>query len=240
MIFVTDAHVAPRLGNVDAFFEMLSLLAQTQEDVVFMGDIFDLWIGLKRYEGPEHRRFVAWCRTERVRRRIGFVEGNHEFFVVQRHRDAFTWSDGAELQPAETGILVVHGDLINRNDLNYLRFRKWSKTQAVRALVWLLPFGATLVERLKKKLKKTNKAFRIHLPEDELAAFAAARLEPGVRRILVGHFHHEYVVAGATGGCLNVLPDWYATGKVAHYREADDHLAILSWEALAGLAVPVP
>lgn len=238
MIFVTDAHVAPRLGNVEAFFEMLALLAQTREDVVFMGDIFDLWIGLKRYEGPEHRRFIAWCRAEQDRRRIGFVEGNHEFFVVQRHHRAFTWSDGAALELAEQRLLVVHGDLINRKDLNYLRFRKWSKTQAVRALVWLLPFGATLVERLKKKLKKTNKAFRIHLPEDELAAFAATQLAAGVRRILVGHFHHEYVVAGPAGGSLNVLPDWYATGKVAHYREQDDHLAILPWEALAGLAAP--
>ena len=56
MILIADAHTGK--ANVGAFFEMLEAIADTGETVVFLGDIFDLWIGLPRYETDQHRRFL--------------------------------------------------------------------------------------------------------------------------------------------------------------------------------------
>ncbi|MBO1317157.1 metallophosphoesterase [Acanthopleuribacter pedis] len=232
MIFVTDAHVAPQLGNVEPFFAMLDHLAKSDEDLVFMGDIFDLWIGHARYEGAEHRRFLAWCRDQKQRRRIGFVEGNHEFYVVRRHRECFTWSDEAALARRDLGLLIVHGDLINRADTQYLRWRKLSKSWGMRWFIRLLPFGGRLVQRLKKNLKNTNKEFRLGLPKEALAAYADEQLDGKVRRIVVGHFHAAHRVQVGEG-VLDVLPDWYATGQIAVFRPEEQVLKTIPWSEYA-------
>jgi hypothetical protein len=78
---IADAHISRTQGNVEAFFEMLAALEDGPSDVVFLGDIFDLWVALPRYENEQHRMFLSWCQRQKGHRRIGFVEGNHEFFL---------------------------------------------------------------------------------------------------------------------------------------------------------------
>ena len=235
MILVTDAHVSLANRNHEEFFEMLDHLATLSEDVVFLGDIFDLWIGLPGYQDGIHAHFLAWCREQKAVRMVGLVEGNHEFFVAERHGGNFSWCEKAERQVAEGRVLCVHGDLINRHDLNYLRFRKVSKSAIVKTLVRFLPGGRWLVQRLKKDLKKTNKAFRISLPRDEVDRFAAERLVGDVERIFVGHFHQEYSVSPRPGTALHILPDWFATRKVAHYDPRRGSLTCVPWRQLTML-----
>ena len=45
LIIITDAHISNENRNVVDFFFMLEKLAANDDDIVFLGDIFDLWIG---------------------------------------------------------------------------------------------------------------------------------------------------------------------------------------------------
>jgi hypothetical protein len=65
MLIIADAHVDEAFDNTVDFFDMLVHIARTRHDVVFLGDTFDLWIGLRRYENALHRRFMQWCRKEK-------------------------------------------------------------------------------------------------------------------------------------------------------------------------------
>jgi len=47
-VIITDAHVHPGFGNAESFFAMLTVLESLPVDVVFLGDVFDLWIALPR------------------------------------------------------------------------------------------------------------------------------------------------------------------------------------------------
>ena len=69
MILIADTH-AGNEGDVDEFFQMLHALEKTDEPIVFLGDIFDLWIGIKRYEDDEHRRFINWCTEQKSKRSV--------------------------------------------------------------------------------------------------------------------------------------------------------------------------
>ncbi len=230
MLIVTDAHVSAANGNQDAFAAMLSALEAYQGEIVFLGDIFDLWIGLGRYEEPVQRAFVDWCRR---RGDVGFVEGNHEFYVVRRHASAFAWS--SEWGHRRGTLLFVHGDLINRADHKYLRWRKLSKNLAMRLFVQCLPFGTRLVQRVKRKMKKTNMAFRLRLPHAALAEYCQACSAEGVARIFVGHFHEAFDCR--TDGCrLNVLPDWFSTGMISTYDAKTDVLQSVHWRHFCGLS----
>lgn len=209
---------------------MLTALGKGPGDVVFMGDIFDLWIALPRYENEIHHRFLAWCRREKDRRRIGFVEGNHEFFVAQTHASAFTWcTQRAWWQNAE-GHLFCHGDRINRADRHYLTFRKTTKNPIAKGILSCLPSGPRLVDRIKRGLKGTNTVFRKHLPLDELQAFAEARFQEKAKRIFVGHFHRSYHYRGIRGGALDTLPAWCSRGWVSVLRPAADELRKGPWQ----------
>lgn len=228
MILVSDAHVCGGLGNTETFFEMLNKFESNDEDLVFLGDIFDLWIGLPRYETDYQRKFAAWCEQQKVRRRIGFVEGNHEFYVVRQHHGSFSWSTTCGHREGQT--LFVHGDLINRADKNYLRFRTLTKNPLVRTLFRYLPYGPRLAHKIKKDLKNTNHAFRISLPEAALCDYAEQMFANGIDRVMVGHFHQAWRYEGTAGQYLQILPDWYSTGEVCRYD--GEQAEILPWKAL--------
>jgi UDP-2,3-diacylglucosamine hydrolase len=215
LVIIADAHVSRRRQNAEAFFEMLALLEQGAGDVVFLGDIFDLWIALPRYENDMHRLFLSWCRCQKARRQVGFIEGNHEFFVARRHAAAFSWCTQRAWWQDTDGNLFSHGDRINRRDHAYLAFRKLTKNPVARTILRGLPWGPSLAQRVKLGLKDTNRAFRKCLPADQLQEFAERRFREGAVRIFVGHFHRPFNYRGQRGGELNVLPDWYSHGAIS-------------------------
>ena len=215
LVIIADAHISRPKGNSGAFFEMLAALGQGAGDVVFLGDIFDLWIALPRYEDALHGRFLSWCQQQKTRRRVGFIEGNHEFFILRGHVDAFTWCTHQAWRQDAEGNLFCHGDRINRLDRSYLAFRKLIKNPIARTLIDGLPWGPHLVHRVKEGMKGTNQAFRKSLPHEQLRQFAEDRFREGAVRIFLGHFHQAYHYEGARGGDLYTLPDWYSEGWIS-------------------------
>lgn len=232
MIIISDAHVGAQPADHQAFFQMLHRLEDFEEDLVFLGDIFDLWIALPRYEADLHRRFLRWCEAERRRRSIGFVEGNHEFFVARECRRYFSWCTEGDYLRSEDGTLFCHGDRINRMDRQYLHFRKLAKNRLTRLLLMGLLPGPRVTALLKVKMKATNPEFRKGLPRDEIAAFAEAGFRNGIRRVFAGHFHREYRYCNDRGRCLYTLPGWCTEGRVTRYEPATGDVRHEDWRSL--------
>jgi len=160
VLIIADAHVDEYIGNSKEFFYMLDRLSRTSHDIVFLGDTFDLWIGLHRYETTLHRKFLEWCMLEKMRRSIGFVEGNHEYFIADERHHYFTWCSQAAWKSKDGKILFCHGDMINTKDHNYLRFRKVMKNRWTKTVVRHIPMGPALTQVVKRRLKATNLKFR--------------------------------------------------------------------------------
>jgi len=236
LVLIADAHISAPWGNADVFFQMLTALEHGPADVMFLGDIFDLWIALPRYEKALHHAFLAWCRRQKRRRRIGFIEGNHEFFLAQTHREAFTWCTHRPWWRDDEGNLFCHGDRINRLDRNYLAFRKLTKNPISRTVIRWLPFGPSLVHHVKTRMKGANQDFRKALPLDDLRAFGEARFAEGVDRVFLGHFHHRFDYQGARGGELHTLPDWFSEGWISVLTADRNGLRQGPWRDILPLA----
>jgi len=213
MILIADPHVSQRNGNVEPFFAMLAQLAESEEDVVFLGDLFDLWIALPRYETDLHRRFREWCREQTSRRVVGLVEGNREFFVADGQPDCLTWYTTEEHRD-DHGNLFTHGDLINPSDVRYRRFRRLVKNRTVKAILRALPFGPSIAMGIRHLLKRTNRRLRHTMPEEEIAAYAEGQFGRGVRTICAGHFHRGHVYRSGEQ-VLHLIPAWLNTRQVA-------------------------
>lgn len=207
MIIVTDAHIGKAAESRAAFFQMLAVIEKTAHDLVFLGDIFELWIAMPRYEEEIHTRFSAWCRKQKTSRAIGFLEGNHEFFVAEEKPEAFTWCTKNARRLEDSAALFVHGDLINRKDKMYHLFKKLTKNSLTKFILRTLPCGPWLVGFLQLGLNRMNSKNHAYIPEKEIEKFAESRFAEGVDTVFVGHFHREYCYRRGDSKQLRVLPD---------------------------------
>jgi UDP-2,3-diacylglucosamine pyrophosphatase LpxH len=233
MILIADAHISAALGNTGEFFQMLQALESSDQDLVFLGDIFDLWIALPRYENALHRRFLAWCDHQKHFRRIGFIEGNREYCLAAVKARHFSWCSDAAGYADERGNLFCHGDQVNRRDKNYLRFRKFAKHPGTRLLMRILPFGPYLARRVQIQSKQTNLDFRRALPEEEIRAFADTCFRQGALSVFVGHFHQVFCHRLPDGRALHTVPDWQGTGLVTAVDEDSGRVRHVHWTGLA-------
>jgi len=234
MIIISDAHVNEALGNHTQFFDMLAAFEACDHDLIFLGDIFDLWIALPRYEREIHRRFLTWCKQQKQRRTIGFIEGNHEYFLADERKSFFSWCTSSAFWQDELGNVFCHGDQVNRRDRNYLLFRKLMKNSLSKQILRCFPLGPQFVEYMKVRLKETNLDFRKQLPRQEIEDFAEYRFKEGGRIIFIGHFHREYRYHGHAGGELHTVRGWLGTGTVTLFDRKRRTVEYRNWQDLLG------
>jgi UDP-2,3-diacylglucosamine hydrolase len=234
LIVVADAHIKPGSRQEQPFFRMLQRLGDSRHDVIFLGDIFELWIALPGYEQASQRAFLEWCRQQKASRTIGFIEGNHEFFVSAEHGDSFSWSTPDSSWRDTAGNLFVHGDQINRNDKRYLMFRRLTKNVVTRTMLRFLPGGPQICHRLGRMLQHTNRQHRLGLPEEQIRFFADQHFADGVKAIYAGHFHSTYQCKHTSARTLYLLPAWFESGQVARIDTNDlqKPVEFVNWEAL--------
>lgn len=230
MILVADAHVSTEAGAAASFQHFLAAVSGTDQDVLFLGDIFDLWIGFSRYEKEAHRQFLAWCAAERSRRSIYYLEGNHEYFVTKNHSDRFAGGDPERLTlPGD--VLAVHGDAVDRSDYGNLFFRFISKSALGYWVLKLVPGGPRFAHGVKRTLNSRQGGKTAGYPEDLLRAFAGKCFARGFRTVFMGHYHAPFV--HETGdGCLYVAPAWCGGERIGLFDESAGTVRFGFWQDL--------
>jgi UDP-2,3-diacylglucosamine pyrophosphatase LpxH len=126
---------------------------------------------------------------------IDYLEGNRDFGISKLEEKIFQHviPKQYEFNWGEHSILAQHGDLINRNDLQYRSFRALTKNPISYFLIghlpsnWLLKIGM----KLEKSLKNTNQKYRISYPEEACKKFRDAAFKHGADIVIAGHFHQE-------------------------------------------------
>jgi UDP-2,3-diacylglucosamine pyrophosphatase LpxH len=234
LIIVADTHIAPDSAAERDFFEMLAKLGDSPHDIVFLGDLFDLWIALPGYEKRPQAAFLKWCREQKQARTIGLIEGNHEFFVAETHGDNFSWSTSESSWLDADGCLFVHGDRINSKDSRYLMFRRLTKNSLTRKLLRYLPGGPWLCNFLSHALRQSNPGFRQGLPESQIQRYADQMFDHDVKSIFVGHFHTSYRYEHPSTRILYLVPAWFKSGQLTLVDTEDPRkpVTFFNWDAL--------
>lgn len=229
ILCVADAHILETPGAAGGFFDMLARVAETEYDIVFLGDIFELWIAFDSYETEIHKRFLAWCRAEKTKRRIGFVEGNHEFYVSERYRDAFTWCTDRSRLISDGRVCLMHGDTINEDDVGYLLMRRVLRNPLSRVLVRLFgPLaGKVLSEKIRLSLKGKNLKHKKNFPTKYLGQLADRMEEKQISLCLMGHFHQTAALRG-----IRILPAWNPDGEIGLLDPESGQFTVRSWKQI--------
>lgn len=225
LVFVGDVHLAADDPALADFLHFLAGLATTAARVVLLGDLFDVWIGDRRLEGP-HQRAVA-VRLAELRRSgvvVRYIEGNRDYRVG--HAYAGTALDdvtegGLVERFGGRSLFAIHGDLANPDDRLYRAWRLLSRSAAVWAVLSRLPapLARGIADRAEARLRRANRAYKGAFPEHVVRRYAAPLLEAGHDAIVLGHFHVEReleVASGAGARRVLVLPEW--RGSRRHLR----------------------
>jgi UDP-2,3-diacylglucosamine hydrolase len=221
LVVVGDVHLDRDDPDLEAFIAYVRQLGRSAGRIVFMGDLFNLWIGAAGLEQDHHRAVVACLRQLRAAgTEIHYLEGNRDYRIAHAHRGgAFDAVDDVGLREDWGGrsIWVAHGDLVNVRDLQYRSWRRLSRSTPAWWLFSAIPRRRrfAIAESLERRMRSTNLTMKRAFPEELVRAFAEPRLAAGDDAVVLGHFHVERELrAGPDGrGRIFVLPEWKGTRR---------------------------
>jgi UDP-2,3-diacylglucosamine hydrolase len=227
-LFISDLHLTEeRPAANERFIAFLEEKARAAEALYILGDFFEYWIGDDDLAEP-FNAVIAGLLGDLTRRgvQVKLMHGNRDFLIGER----FCAATGAELlmDPTVTEIqgmptLLVHGDTLCTDDVEYQAWRRKARNPAFQAEFLAKPLDerrrAIVQMREKSKEVIQGKAAEIMDVNDD--AVRQALRQHGVRRLIHGHTHrpgrHALEVDGER--CERwVLPDWYGRGG---YVEVD-------------------
>lgn len=207
LILVADPHWGDALTGLAE-----ATSAHPDADWLFLGDVFDVWVGLPGMETPGQMAFLQWVEARRALGRwVGLWMGNREYFL-DAHADRFSFmGEGTGGALEGEALAWEHGDLINTHDRQYRLWNVLSRSAPCWLLFRLMP--AALARRvsagLERQMRTTNAAYKLAFPR---AAFRrAAEAHPGTT-FLTGHFHTHEVEANGIA-----LP-WAHDGRFMVWR----------------------
>jgi UDP-2,3-diacylglucosamine hydrolase len=227
-LFVSDLHLTEERPEAnERFISFVEGKARDAEALYILGDFFEYWVGDDDLGDPFNAVIGGLlANLTRSGVRLYFMHGNRDFLIGER----FCAATGARLLPDpsvhEVGgvkTLLVHGDTLCTDDLEYQAWRRRARDSAFQAEFLAKPLAerrhAVLEMREKSRLVVQEKTADIMDVNDD--AVREAMRSHGVRRLIHGHTHrpgrHALEVDDQRYERW-VLPDWYGRGG---YIEVD-------------------
>ena len=222
-LFISDLHLAaerPRV--VEQFFGFLSGPVQGLQALYVLGDLFEYWVGDDDLDDPLNLSVAqAFARLHEAGTAVYFMHGNRDLLVgeafAQRAR-ATLLADPTVIDLHGTRTLLMHGDTLCTDDIEYQKFRAYARHPQNQARFLAQSVAARHAEmealRLRSESAKQDKTAEI-MDVNEQAVEAALRAA-GYPRLIHGHTHrpgrHVHRVDGRE--CERwVLGDWYEHGS---------------------------
>jgi UDP-2,3-diacylglucosamine hydrolase len=217
LVFIGDVHIDRDDPALSDFLSFLERLGSHTSCIVFLGDLFNIWIGGRGMEQPHQTAVVEVLTALRSKGVVvRYLEGNRDYRIGQSYvgtaiDDAS--DEGLVEQFGGHSFFVTHGDLVNVEDRQYHLWRRFSRSAPVWTVVRLLPERrrVAMAESLEKRMRRTNLAYKQEFPEAQVRAYAESRFREGHDVVVLGHFHVEKDLTADGDGVsrrILVLPEW--------------------------------
>ena len=222
-LFTSDLHLEPTRPAVTALFlEFLERRARQAEALYILGDLFEAWIG----DDDDAALGGTVADALRALARQGvptyFLHGNRDFLLGER----FAAASGMQLLPESVVIdlagertLLLHGDALCTDDVEYQAFRAQVRDPAWRARILALPLAQrrALAGQMRETSQQAARQKAADIMDVNPAAVDQALRTHGVRRLIHGHTHrpaiHHWTLDGQPARRA-VLGDWHDQGSV--------------------------
>jgi UDP-2,3-diacylglucosamine hydrolase len=221
-LFVSDLHLAAERPHIcDTFFGFVRNTASRADALYILGDLFEYWVGDDDLDDPLNgavARALGELGAGGVP--VFFMHGNRDFLIGR----AFAERAGAQLIGDPTTVdlygtrtLLMHGDTLCSEDVDYQKFRATARDPKFQADFLAQPIAArrARVGQLREINAQAKQAKTAEIMDVTPATVEETLREFGYPRLIHGHTHrparHLHVVDDHA--CERwVLNDWYQRG----------------------------
>lgn len=223
-LFISDLHLtADRPAITDLFLQFLDREARAADALYILGDFFEYWIGDEAVEQAEYSGIVAALRAvTRGGTPVFLMHGNRDFLIGPRFERASGCrliSDPTRIDLYGTHVLLMHGDVLCTDDVDYLAFRTMARTERWQREFLAKPVAEreAIVRSYREESRRSTAQKAPEIMDVTPQAVSAILREHGLRHLIHGHTHrpgeHVFDLDGAAAH-RTVLGDWYEQGSV--------------------------
>lgn len=219
-LFISDLHLSSeRPATIELFQRFLRERAVQADSLFILGDLFDAWVGDDNKTPPIPGILGAMKGLTHTGTDLFFMHGNRDFLVGEvfaKETGCQLLQDPHVLQLAESQVLLMHGDLLCSDDLDYQEWRTRFRTPAVIGEL----LAKTIEERIAIAVEYRRRSGEsTSLQAADIMDINQRTVEQYLRtaeaRLLIhGHTHrpasHRFELDGAVASRL-VLPEWRET-----------------------------
>ena len=229
--FISDLHLAVDRPETLALFErFLASFPRPGDRVFILGDLFDAWIGDDDDEAFAQR--VRAILRDMTRRGIelSVQRGNRDFLMGKRLMQdcgANLLADCHVTDVAGQRTLLMHGDLLCTDDVDYQRARRRFRNPLFQWFVLRKPLperrrmAADYRRRSREATAKKAAEIMDVNPDTVLRYLNRYR----VRQLIHGHTHrpatHRHALPTGGSATRIVLPEWHDTEATAWFDDGD-------------------
>jgi UDP-2,3-diacylglucosamine hydrolase len=222
-LFISDLHLAserPRI--IEQFFDFVSGPARNAQALYVLGDLFEYWVGDDDLDDPLNRSVAkAFCELARAGTAVHLMRGNRDVLVGNdfAQRSAVRLLDDPTVVDVHgTLTLLMHGDTLCTDDVEYQKFRAYAHDARNQAQFLVQPIAArhAHLAGLRRRSESAKQDKTAEIMDVNTGAVEEALRAADCPRLIHGHTHrparHVHVVDGRA--CERwVLGDWYANGN---------------------------
>lgn len=221
-LFISDLHLCEERPDItEAFFSFIREKITSECDALYiLGDFFEYWIG-DDDNNPFHTTIAKALKSVSKRLPVYFIHGNRDFLLGEK----FAQSCNISLLPEQQVInlygrktLIMHGDSLCTLDIEYMKFRRKSRSRWWQTGILMLPLFIRRKiannARKKSQLAQQNKSMEILdvTPYEVISQMANNEVDS----LIHGHTHRPAIHIMDENDPPTqriVLGDWYDQGS---------------------------
>jgi len=229
-VFVSDIHLSTDVpARTHAFVSFLRRVRTRK--LYILGDMFDYWVGDDHLRLFRRNGLVeALGKTASSGTQIYLMPGNRDFMLNRRtakklHATLLPERHVLTLPAGKT--ILMHGDQLLLNDIDYMLFRAVSRCCFLKLLFKALPFSLRMGTAQIVRHQSRSAVQRKHKYHARTLTFSRialrSLLEQGFAQAICGHLHRTRVIRFRLGDSVLTV---YVLGQWT--QEGGDYLALNS------------
>jgi len=225
-LFISDLHLcASRPAITQLFIEFLEKRLQPGDSLYILGDLFEAWIGDDAVDEQNQTVIDALQALHQKQILVFIMHGNRDFLLG----DQFSSATGATLiedpyliKLGGNEVLLMHGDTLCTDDLDYQAFRQQVRNPAfcIEFLSYPIEKRIAIASQFREESRNRSKEKSAAIMDVNQDAVEQTMVAYGVQHLIHGHTHrpaqHHFELGGENAE-RTVLGDWYQQGSVLRY-----------------------
>ena len=228
-LFISDLHLSGERENItELFIQFLEQRASKADALYILGDLFEVWPGDDMIQ-PDYKKSISKMKQLADNGLpLYIMQGNRDFLMAEQFAEVSGTTlieDPTIIDLYGTPTLLMHGDTLCTDDIDYQKFRAM-----VRDPKWKADFlSKSNEERLAmtskyRKISKNETAKKtMNIMDVNQHAVETIMLEKNISQLIHGHTHrpaiHNFSVNNKEMKRI-VLGDWFEQGSVLECNQS--------------------